>query len=856
MRSRAVGLVVVCLSLVLGCTAEDEFAQQSSEAVVAPSGAIARGSTWAYWDGGGDLGTAWRGGGYNDGSWKRGAGPLGYGETYLATTVGYGGNPSSKHITTYFRAQFTVDDPAAVTAMRGELMFDDGAVVYLNGQEIGRASMPTGTITAATRALGHEANGYQTYDWNAHRPLLRAGVNTIAVEVHQADASSSDLVFDLGLVITVAPPPMDDDIPPHATWAYWDKGGDLGTAWRSASFDDSGWARGAAPLGYGEPWIATPISYGSDPANKHITTYFRRELWADDPDAITDILGQLNVDDGCVVYVNGVELVRHWMPTGPITASTRAQNHEGYDDNFEDYYYTPMRDYLVPGRNVVAVEVHQASASSSDLTFDLAITVGTSDREPTLRGIPSGSTWGYWDKGGDLGTAWRQESYEEVGWKAGAAPLGYGESYIATATQPRVTTYFRHQFNRYGSPSGWALEAKYDDGFIAYLNGVEVLRVRMPAGPVTASTLATGHEAGTYERFELPGAEALVHDGLNTLAIEVHQASASSSDLVWDTHLVPSNTWPEVWTRQDSETIQSLWDVAFTDAQHGWVIGLNGIVLRTVDGGVTWTTVAPPGSGELCRKVQFADAMHGWIACQGELRATTDGGETWSVQSTITAYDLDFASATTGWLAAGTRIYGTTDGGATWQVQFENTEYSIGNVSFADASHGWASAKFDGCCGPEVNGADIVLHTTDGGTTWTRQFATGGWEQSIGDIDAISPTLAWFVGNGSNHTALGEYKYVTRDGATWTAVPDSTNRTSLHDVEFIDANIGFAVGYAGSIVRTVDGGATWTVDETARWHYIPDHTDPERPSVNAVHMLDAQHGWAVGDSGTILRLGD
>jgi photosystem II stability/assembly factor-like uncharacterized protein len=847
-------LVVVYLLLAVGCAAEEDFGQSSAEAVVAPS-AIARGSTWAYWDKGGDLGTAWRSGSFDDSAWKRGAGPLGYGETYLATTVGYGGNPSSKYITTYFRAQFTVDTPAAVTAMRGELMFDDGAVVYLNGTEIGRASMPTGTITAATRASGHEANGYQAFDWNAHRSLLRAGVNTIAVEVHQADASSSDLVFDLAVALTIAAPP-DDDIPRRATWAYWDKGGDLGTAWRSASYNDSAWARGAAPLGYGEPWIATPISYGSNPANKHITTYFRRELWVDDPDAITEVLAELNVDDGCVVYVNGVELVRHWMPTGPITASTRAQNHEGYPDNYEHYGYAPaVKQYLVPGRNVIAVEVHQASASSSDLTFDLALSVETASREPTLRGIPSGSTWGYWDKGGDLGTAWRQEGYEEVGWRAGAAPLGYGESYIATATQPRVTTYFRHDFNRYGSPSGWALEAKYDDGFIAYLNGVEVLRVGLPAGPITASTLAAGHEAGGYERFELPGAEELVHDGLNTLAIEVHQASASSSDLVWDARLVTSNTWPEVWTRQNSGTIQSLWDVAFTDAQHGWVIGLNGIVLRTVDGGATWTTYAPAGSAELCRVVHFADAMHGWIACQNELRATTDGGQTWFVQSTITAYGLDFASATTGWLAAGTRIYGTTDGGATWQVQLENAEYEISNVSFADASNGWAEAQFDGCCGPEVNGASIILHTTDGGATWTRQTAFGGWEQWVGDIDAISPTLAWIVGNGSNHTSLGEFKHVTRDGATWTEVADSTNGTSLHDVQFVDANVGFAVGYAGSIIRTTDGGATWTVDETARWHYIPDHSDAELPTMHGVHMLDAQHGWAVGEEGTILRLG-
>ena len=81
-----------------------------------------------------------------------------------------------------------------------DLMYDDGAVAYLNGSEILRASMPAGTVTAATRASGHEANNaYLRFDVSNSAGLLVAGANVLAVEVHQQAASSSDLVFDLAL---------------------------------------------------------------------------------------------------------------------------------------------------------------------------------------------------------------------------------------------------------------------------------------------------------------------------------------------------------------------------------------------------------------------------------------------------------------------------------------------------------------------------------------------------------------------------------------------------------------------------------------------------------------------------------
>jgi hypothetical protein len=99
-----------------------------------------------------------------------------------------------------------VTDRTAVTGLIAEVMYDDGAVIYLNGTEIKRLSMPTGTITAATRAFGHEANNaYARLDLSAFRDRLGPGEHLLAVEVHQAEGSSSDLVFDLALEYRRAP---------------------------------------------------------------------------------------------------------------------------------------------------------------------------------------------------------------------------------------------------------------------------------------------------------------------------------------------------------------------------------------------------------------------------------------------------------------------------------------------------------------------------------------------------------------------------------------------------------------------------------------------------------------------------
>ncbi|MGE0822341.1 MAG: Ig-like domain-containing protein [Candidatus Binatia bacterium] len=127
---------------------------------------------------------------------------MGYGDGDEATVVSYGPNSSDKYITTYFRHAFTVPDPSLYVSLRLRLQRDDGAVVYLNGAEVRRDIMPSGSISSTT--LASFALGDPEEDTFYETPLsssnLVAGVNVLAVEIHQANVSSSDISFALELI--------------------------------------------------------------------------------------------------------------------------------------------------------------------------------------------------------------------------------------------------------------------------------------------------------------------------------------------------------------------------------------------------------------------------------------------------------------------------------------------------------------------------------------------------------------------------------------------------------------------------------------------------------------------------------
>lgn len=160
-------------------------------------------SVWKYLDDGTDQGTAWRELNFDDSKWGEGPAELGYGDASDGrpenTLLNYGPDANNKYITYYFRKKVVIPDPQAYTNFIIRVMRDDGAVVYINGTEVGRFNMPSGTITYTTLASNAGDDGQVFYEATVPVSAFVPGTNIIAVEVHQSSSTSSDLSFDFEL---------------------------------------------------------------------------------------------------------------------------------------------------------------------------------------------------------------------------------------------------------------------------------------------------------------------------------------------------------------------------------------------------------------------------------------------------------------------------------------------------------------------------------------------------------------------------------------------------------------------------------------------------------------------------------
>ncbi|OUV13377.1 MAG: hypothetical protein CBC46_07130 [Verrucomicrobiaceae bacterium TMED86] len=164
------------------------------------------------------------------------------------------------------------------------------------------------------------------------------------------------------------------------SWKYLDNGSDQGTAWRGTGFADGGWAGGPSPLGYGDGDEAQEVGFvdtdpGTGGIQKNATTYFRKVVAITTPSAYGEFKLDYVFDDAIAIYVNGNEVERiHLEDEARFDQYATLQSDENETG-------TVILDpaVFVPGNNTIAVEIHQLSGDSSDMSFDLE-----------LRGQPAG----------------------------------------------------------------------------------------------------------------------------------------------------------------------------------------------------------------------------------------------------------------------------------------------------------------------------------------------------------------------------------------------------------------------------------------------------------------------------------
>lgn len=383
-------------------------------------------------------------------------------------------------------------------------------------------------------------------------------------------------------------------------WKFSDNGTFPGSSWATPSFNDSLWAFKRGKFGYGDSTI-TSLSFGSDTNNKHITTYFRHTFNMTNTAGFDTLIFRVLRDDGVVVYINGAEAFRMNMPGGPVTSGTLALSEvTGTAQN--EYFEIRVPNTLVNGLNTIAAEVHLAAANSPDKGFDMEVR-GQRVPMPVINfPIPKLSDWSYLDDGTDQDSAWRFPNFFDGRWAYGPAILGYGDpsatvlSFGPNSSDKYITYYFRKRVN---IPSVAALadtiifSIMRDDGAIVYVNGNKIFQTNMPdTGVINYLTWATQIVDGAGERqyndFMIP--KSVFVNGINTIAVQIHQRDGTSSDLTF-----------EMEVKEDPRTLNIL---APTNGQNvtagqnfdiNWyqIPGINRVNIEvSYDNRASWTSLA------------------------------------------------------------------------------------------------------------------------------------------------------------------------------------------------------------------------------------------------------------------------
>ena len=257
------------------------------------------------------------------------------------------------------------------------------------------------------------------------------------------------------------------------------------------------------------------------------------------------------------------------------------------------------------------------------------------------------------------------------------------------------------------------------------------------------------------------------------------------------------------WFPVSSGTTLSLNAVCFLNESYGTAVGDDGTILRSSDGGDSWVSQASGTSVDLSA-VSLADGSTAFITgggihypynANGVILKTTNGGTSWAVlySGYVSYYDVSFVNSTTGWAAGyGPVVRKTTDGGLSWITQDCGENYELYGLKFANENRG---------CAVGLEGA---FTTTDGGNSWQHTSVSSDLE-SVSFADSLTTMIAGPAGNLVRSSD---------GGASWTRVTRGTTN-SLYGISFVDENLGMAAGgfyaYAGGIYKTTNGGHDWSV---------------------------------------------
>ena len=279
----------------------------------------------------------------------------------------------------------------------------------------------------------------------------------------------------------------------------------------------------------------------------------------------------------------------------------------------------------------------------------------------------------------------------------------------------------------------------------------------------------------------------------------------------------------------------------FTSETDGVLTGKNGTVIRTSDAGATWELIVNDQGVDLVGAT-FPSRDTGFVAEGKRIYRTIDGGTTWTTSSLPGAIDSRGVAHRNGRTFVGVGAGGqggiSIDGGLNWQSLETGTTLPLADVAFADEEIGIA-----------VGESGTIVRTSDGGMTWSTSVSST--TAPLTSVVMVDRATIYAVGGGSTGVILRS----TDAGATWSAVVTDAPG-GLSDITFVTPSVGFAVGRTNLIMRTADGGVSWKEISLAG-----PAADGTSRVFTSVSFIDAETGvigasGIGGDNGAILRTTD
>ena len=530
---------------------------------------IAAGTLWRYVKGVRAPGEGWQKRRYRDAHWSLGATGIGYGDDDDATVLD---DMQNQYLSVYLRQtiQLSAEALAEINQLLLRVDYDDGFRAYLNGRQVANANLPSGTITHQTAANGsHEAGTPEEFDLSPFLGLLREGANVLAIEVHNRSLTSSDLSMIPELVnrILLPGPPLrvirDVDALQqlvHVRGVHTDR--QLQTV--LAEFWENHFTTDYDKL----------VDYFDELTDSDATDAMPRGQ-AESEAAHAEYQEYQFFYDNALGYFGDLLLYSATSPTMLIyldnVLNVKGAANENYSREILELFAFGV-DNRYTQKDIEELAMCFTGWTVCKVLPDQALPFPAAALTPPTRcgvqfvddaWLDLGPRWRYFKgrrepspAGDSPTTEWTQLGFDASGWSRGSTGIGYGDGDDATVLMDMrnqyLSVYLRRSFV-VEDPDQFEnlllLEVRYDDGYVAYLNGTEVARSETMKGqgtpPAFDQRTDGGHEASEgADYINLNRFLSLLRPGENVLALQAHNVNLGSSDLTIAPRLIERRILP------------------------------------------------------------------------------------------------------------------------------------------------------------------------------------------------------------------------------------------------------------------------------------------------------------------------